>query len=454
MAERSKCDLPYGHYGRVQFSLDDNKLEFGRALTAPLSIKTLVDSGDSRCASESHLSNGATDTPRPSSKALSKQIQDLIKHHPEIQPALAQLPGLSSTSEAVVRAMGRCEPTKGSLIAFTKVWSDIRHRSISVAAIATGATGSDLRLVQVQRQRRGWTADKASWIEVPTLYGEEARWSSSAGPILQVHATPNISNRDALLAIRLLSRTHILRPVHSKSSQESALSNLTFNHLYTVDLSQTAGQMHADVAFNPWFGQQLVLVDDAGSWTVLEFSSRKMDRVSRAWYGDPGVERSPDTFAVRDGWARVAWTLNLSTFITCTRQSLFLVTLDEDGAARSKEINHELFNSSVPILDLSVVARTRDAFAVLTKTHIILFRVIAQGPSDVGATCIAKIRHFKSPEDLSLTLSSWFDQDGTIDWNLQYEYYPLTYLQMCFWHSCQTSRVQYARSTYVSMAKV
>lgn len=440
MAERSNCDLPYGHYGRVQFSLDNNNLEFGRTLTTPRSIRNLESpDSPSRAPDFRHVPDGATSKLLPSTKANAKEVQTLIERNPEIQPALDHLPQLSRISEAVTRAVERHEPTKGNLIAFTKVWSDIRHRTISVVALATGETGSDLRLVQVQRQRRGWTADKASWIEVPTLHGEEARWSSSDGPILQVYATPDASSRDSLLAIRLFSRTHVFRPVHGKSSQETALSNLTFNHLYTVDVAQTAGQTHSDVAFNPWFCQQLALVDDGGSWTVLEFSSRKMDRVSRSWHGGVGPDRLAATFKMRDGWARVAWTLNLSTLIICTRQSLSLVILEADGAARAKEVDPQLFATSVPIHDLLVLPGTRDIFAVLTTTHIMLFQVIAHGPNDVGTTCRAKIRHFKSPEDLSLRLSSWADQDGKIDLNRTLEDSSLTRSQMCFLHFSPTS---------------
>ncbi|KAK4507328.1 hypothetical protein PRZ48_001063 [Zasmidium cellare] len=411
MAERSKCDLPYGHYGRVQFSLDENNLQFGRNLTTPFSIKALDDQDVLPQPSNAALSQEDTRHPKSSTKELAKQAQALAGFSPEFQPILSRIPRLLKASEAVRNATERHEPTKGNLIAFTKVWSDIRHRAISVAIMPTGDTGSHLRLVQVQRQRRGWTADRASWIEVPTLYGEEARWSSDGGSILQVHSTPGASGRDALLAIRVQSQTHILRPSHTSRTQESALSNLTLSPLYTVGIQQTAGQMHADVAFNPDFGQKLALVDFSGAWTVLEFSSRKMDRVSRTWRGTPQAKQSTKTLTLSDGWARVAWILNLSTLVTCTRQGLCLVTLEPDGAAASKEIDSDFLGSSVPLLDLMVMPGTRDAFAVLTKTHVAIYHVTVKGHDDVVPTCKAKIRHFKSPEDLSLRLSSWTDQD-------------------------------------------
>ncbi|KAF2173336.1 hypothetical protein M409DRAFT_17276 [Zasmidium cellare ATCC 36951] len=411
MAERSKCDLPYGHYGRVQISLDDNNLQFGRTLTAPLYIKALDSPHILRQASDTLVPQDATTNPKNSTVGLAKQAQALVEHYPEFQPALDHLPPLLKTSEAVQKAAGRYEPTKGRLIAFTKVWSDIRHRTFSVAVIAAGQTGSELRLVQVQRQRRGWTADRASWIEVPTLHGEEARWSSNDGPILQVYSMPNASSRDALIAIRTQSKTHIFRPSHSKSSQESALSNLTLSLLHTVGIDQTGGKMHADVAFNPDFGQQLAMVEDAGAWSILEFSSRRMDRVSRSWHGLVQSKHSTRTFTLRDGWARIAWILNLSTLVTCTRQSLRLVSLKADGGAMSREIDPDLFDTQVPILDLIVMPGVKDSFAVLTRTHIVLYQVTVKSPDEVVATCYAKIRHFKSSEDLSLRLSSWVDQD-------------------------------------------
>ena len=218
-------------------------------------------------------------------------------------------------------------------------------------------------------------------------------WISDDGPILQIHASPNTETRDALVAVRLSSKTHIFRPSHRKTPLLESPSNLALDHLSTIASDEATARKHADVALNPWFVQQVAIVDTTGTWIVHEFQSRAFERIARSWHGSVSMV-DPAAFSISsDGWARISWILNLSTLLVCTRQHACMFNLSTDGVATISHIELDAFGGSPYILDMLVMAEggNRDVVALLTTTHILLLGVIDNGSAGASATVKALV---------------------------------------------------------------
>lgn len=411
MADRARCDLPYGHFGRGIYSADDHSWHFDRNLSFASTTQLLGEPRILSNPSPALLDHG-THREGPPSKRYQTQIKNIADYSPHLQPALGILAPLLRVSEAAQDAVYCHDPLKGSLISSGEIHSYSRNRSIPVTAYVTGETGCNLNIIQVQKQKQGWDDDRHSWLEVPAIHGEQATWSSNGGPIQQAHFASSIQPGPALLAVRLRTRTSIIRTVQVKTpSEDSQGTSISPNVLYSVDMKQTGGRTHVDVAFNPWFLQQVALVDVAGNWTVLEFSTRNMDKVARSWSNigrKPSVEKSS---SINDGWARISWVFNLGTLAVCRRESLKLVSIADDDPVVIEKVELGLSGAVPWILDFLVLPGRSNYFSVLTSTHILVYQVVETTTSKTHASVKFRIRHFKNPEDLSLRLTAWTEDD-------------------------------------------
>lgn len=411
MADRARCDLPYGHFGRGIYSLDDHTWHFERHLAFPSRIQQLAEPKVlSEPLSRSEGTNRGGGRREPLSKRHQNQIKALTDSNSHLLPASNILSPLLRVSEVALDAVRGHDPLKGRLIAFGDIPSHSRNRSIPVAAYVTGETGCDLCITQVQRQKRGWDDDRRSWLEVPALHGEQAIWSSNLGPIQQVQFAANIVSGPALLAVRLLTRTTIIRTGQLKrSSEEATGSSISLNMMYSIHIEKTGDNIHVDVHFNPWFPQQIALIDTAGRWTVLEFSTRSMAHVARTWSNKPDDTHS----STNDGWARIAWIHNQETIAACTRTSLALYSIAEDVPTLIENIELGLAGAVPWVLDFMVLpGRSRDHFCVLTSTHVLVFKVADKTPSRKATDIKFRFRHYKNPDDLSLSLAVWNEDEG------------------------------------------
>lgn len=417
MADRARCDLPYGHFGRGTYSLDDHSWHFERALTFASTTQTL---GEPIVLSEpSHLSEDAdheADRGGPPSTRYKQQIKTLADCNPDLRPAVDILSPLLRISEAAQSALRRHDPLKGRQIAFGDIQSYSQHRPIPVAAYVAGKTGCDLCINQMQTQKRGWDNDRRSWLEVPTLHGQKAMWPSQGGPIQQVQFASNLRPGAELLAVRLLTRTTIVSALQVKTpSEEASGSGISLDTLYNVNIQQTGGHAHVDVSFNPWFYQQVAIVDVIGRWTVLEFSARNMGHIARKWSGRARQKSSePDSF-ISDSWARIAWVLNSGTLAVCTRVSLTLFSVVNDDPIMIEQVELGLSGAVPWVLDFSVLPGLKDHVCVLTSTHILIYSLTDKTRFQPMASVRFRIRHYKNPEDLSLRVAVWEadDQEGT-----------------------------------------
>jgi RNA polymerase I-specific transcription initiation factor RRN6 len=352
----------------------------------------------------------------PVSLRHQKQIKAIVDITPHLRPASNIISPLLQVSEVAQEAVRRNDPLKASLIAFGDIQSHSRNRPISVAAYATGSTGCDLCIVQVQKQKRGWFDDRSSWLEVPTLRGGQPTWSSRGGTIQQVHFASKSRPGPDLLAVRLLAGTTIIRAVQDKTpSEEASGFSISSTTLHNVEIRQTGGHTHVDVAFNPWFSQQVALVDIAGNWTVLEFSARNMLQVAHTWSGLARKTSDEKVSPITDGWARIAWVMSLGILAVCTRQCLNLFSIAGGDPTLVEEVELGLSGAVPWVLDFAVLPGHLDHFCVLTSTHVMVYKAVEKTSSKKIARIKFNTRHYKNPEDLSLRLAMWTEEgeEGT-----------------------------------------
>ncbi|KAK5679179.1 hypothetical protein LTS10_008840 [Elasticomyces elasticus] len=409
MADSTSNDLPYGHFGEAIYDPDEEAWSFQREVETAYSLHLL---GSARVVAESKDGHAPVDAqviPLITSERHKKEIKHLVERFPDVQPATALLGPLLRVSEAIESASARHDPLQGELLAIGTVPAEALHSTLTLAAFPSGPTGGDMRLVQMQIQRHGWDDTKDAWIKVPTIHGMEAEWHGEGVPIQQICFAHAIEGSDAFIAARMPTRTVVFRPaVRSRGPSAWALDAKI---CFEVSIQSTGAVPHADIVFNPWYTRQFGVVDQAGNWNVYELeglASTKSKLVCRS--GLPtGISRPVD-----DGWARIAWVGSPSTIAVCTRRQLDLYRIAGQDSNKSNSIATMTSVGSSWYLALVQVPSHPTHLAVLTSTHILLYHVKADDTGAIDAKTLLKLRHFRNPEDTTLTLAVFVLEDATL----------------------------------------
>lgn len=412
MGDRADNDLSYGHYGDAIYDTDEQKWHFERLPNQAYALEPL---GEPKLVVEPSLIEiKASDSNEFPSTRCEKQIKDLVKQHPEVQPATDLLTPLLRISEAVEQATARHDTARSSLLSSGSIYSESAHRCVPVIVHVSGPTGSDLRVVQEQTQRRGWSDSRDAWLEVPSFTGDEIIWHSEGAPIQQVmfaHLLEDV--KETWLAVRLIMKTLIFRPIlRKKPVSDTGSSRLDLNCIFEVPIEQTGGVLHADVAVNPWFTRQFALIDQAGYWSIWEYESRRKQaaRFHRQCQVSPPERNSSTQY---DGWARICWLLNPSTIAVCTRRKLLLFDISGNEPDQLQTDDVGLADDVGWITDMVPLPTAPDHLCVLTSTHLLVLQTMLNRKSAVSMKSAARIRHFRSSDDLSIRLSIFADRDGT-----------------------------------------
>ena len=340
------------------------------------------------------------------SKRHDRQTKDLTRRFPELQPASKLLRPLLQASEAVEGATSRHDPVTGQRLDFGQIFDESLRRSARVAAFASGPSGSDVRVVQAQLQKQGWADSRDIWIEVPVFAGEESVWHSDAAPVQQVCFAKPIDSGECLLAVRMITRTVILKPVLRKAGP----GRLDVNELCEVRMSQTGHVPHAHVTFNPWFTRQFAIVDQTGNWSLWEFGNREARTAaeSHSCRDDAGSLASDNP--LNDGWARIAWIYDPNTILLATRDEVSLYAISA-GPQKIEKIDVGVRSDAGWILDISLLPGHIDKLCILTSTHLQIM-VVHEDGNQVQTRTMLHIRHQRSPEDITLGLTAWEDGEG------------------------------------------
>lgn len=418
MADRGSDGLPYGHFGPASYDSDEKRWRFGRTPNPGHVFVPLGDPEPLYGTATLEDEDGNRDARAgPPSQRHAQQVRDLVKTNAELQPASTLLSPLLRVSEAVLSPVARHDPLKGSLLAVGSIPSG--HSAVIIAAFPSGPTGGNLQLAQTHRQRRGWHDSRATWIEVPVLHGEESTWQGEGAPIQQICFAHALERSDAVLAVRMITRTLIFRPeLGTGSAHGLTTSKLDANPIFELPVSQSGlvsqsgGMPHADVSFNPWYTRQFGIVDRAGYWCIWELDGRSSTTGKRVCEGT--LSNGLDSFSiVADGWARVLWVCNPSVIAVSTRHRLALLTVTEASSSPPSTIVLSMEGGQGWILDVVAVPSQVACLCVLTQERILLYRVTSDNDGTLTVKTAFSMKHYMDSEDTTLILTL-FEDSGEI----------------------------------------
>lgn len=403
----------YGQLGQATYDYNERLWKFSRSTDT---IHTLQPLGEPRNVIEASCSTRTRVFPKDGKEGPSRrrenQTKALVKLHPELQPAHGLLPDLARVSEAVEDAAIRHDPAYGNLLAFGIITDELAKRQTEVAAFPTGPNGSDLRLIQVQKQKRGWHKFEGAHLRVPTIYGEAAMWKGPGVPIQSiVFATPLESN-EPVLAVRLVTKTLIFRPVLRRTGIAGG-SRMDVNLLHSLGMGQTRNSPPADVAFNPWIPRQLAVLNQAGGWTVWELEGKGIERMKKLCTTGSTRNQKKATQHLSDkAWGRVIFS-SASTVAVCDREKMAFFEIAQQGPIQLLELDAGL-DSVGQILDMVAVPLRSEYFILLSSVHIMMYHVKTMQDDHIVANRVVRMRHFRSPDDISLRASCVSDDDSKL----------------------------------------
>ncbi|KAK5114827.1 hypothetical protein LTR62_001984 [Meristemomyces frigidus] len=412
MADQSRNDLPYGIFGQATYDPEDQDWSFGRS-DGQDGRSTVL--GEPRVVSTSSR-HEATSVPSRSTQPSTRHPQEvkaISKYLPELQPANELLPACLRLSEVVQGATARHDAQNGGLLSLGTIPSEASGHPITVAAFACGSTGSDLRLVHVQTQRRGWDDTRNVWIEFPTVHGESAIWSGPGAPIQQICFATAMEGSDGFLAVRMLAKTLLFRPRMRRAPRfDNSASRLDANLGIELSLADTGQMPHADVAFNPWYTRQCAVVDQAGNWSIWDLEGRRALVVKRVCWSSHRDESRARAGPLFDGWARIRWVANLATIIVCSRSTIYLCDIEGGGLIDGSSRLLEITGTSDWILDVASTVSQPAHLFVLTSRHILVYHVSEASFDQIAAADHVRVKHFRNIRDITLRLSAFAVNGG------------------------------------------
>ncbi|GAB1726061.1 hypothetical protein NU195Hw_g1167t1 [Hortaea werneckii] len=414
MADQARHGLSYGHFGLAAYDLDESKWYFTRN---PHSGANLIPIGEPEQLSEPSVFNHPKDDSESlhhaSSVENARRVRDCVKSLPEVQPASELLPPSVRVSEGVQSAISRNDPLRGGLLALGEISSEASRHSTRTIAFVCGRTGSEVRLAELRMQRQGWTDSKDVWIDVPTIHGDSAHWHSGGSPIQQVCFANIQEGKSAFLAVRLLTRLAIFRPIlRDHPSQISSGSNLDMNMVFELPIAMTGARSHADVAFNNWYNRQFGVVDQTGSWSVWELYGRKGNKAKCIAASALASDQNCSLPVINDGWARIRWTCSPTVIAIANRAKVVLHEISSDSKL-SPFRTFKIEASQHWILDLAAPLSYPNFLCLLTTQRLVIYIVRCDEDAGLSATAILDLKHFKDPEDTTLSLTTLGD-DGDL----------------------------------------
>ncbi|KAF2458962.1 RNA polymerase I-specific transcription initiation factor RRN6-like protein [Lineolata rhizophorae] len=434
--------LNYGHFGRATYDRGERKWHFSRKESTAQDVILHLLPGPAATATPSSTNDpAATSTGLSSSRKLTTQAERLTHAFPDLTASFDLLPSLLRTSEAVIAATSAYDPARGELFSTGLVGTTAaglhKPRARLLATVA-GEAGENVKFVLVRNVQQGWDGgnkgSRNAWLSVPTPMGHgmgglEGVWKGPGAPVMQVRFSARDGDTAALCAVRLPAKVVVFRPYVKgalgnlrKASGPSSIGarglGIEPHPVLELELRSMGDNAPADVVFNPWYQRQLAAVDDRGAWFVWELDGKR--DYSAFWATEvrcgslpPKIENiGGEDMEVRDdGWARILWVVGVNTLVVCNRRQLVVYDIKEQDAVEMATPELGLKKTTDWILDLRQCPLHKDRLWVVTSTGLFWMHVYttedkpAQGNTqDGGAKVLAFWRHFRDPEDISLTI--------------------------------------------------
>lgn len=441
MSEACPLGLNYGHFGEPSYDSENHKWHFPRQPGRDRELKPI---GQPVRALQSPLHFPTAHVQSATERA--QNIRNLTHQYPELLPASSLLPGLAQVSEVIENVTSSHDPTVSELLAIGEAVDSDRKghgaKTVRIAAVAGGTAGEAVRLVLLNNEKLGWENGKEIRLSAfSSKGGEEGWWSGNGSPVQQLVFAEAEGRPSSWLAVRYHGAISVLRPelrrnadmlplAHTVSNRNFP-SRLNANHVVTLPIGQTCDVQYSDVAFNPWYNQQIVTIDQKGVWAVWDVEKTEKEAKGRRFWTaqktrhgrlyDGLLEGETLTSSVADGWGVVLWAGGVSTIIVANRR--MLAVFDITGNPR-RLFTPNLLSTTTSEWILDVKRSSKDLTHVfVTTTSSIFWLQVTSSAVDhdgeelaAGAKCLLFWRHFRDPEDISLALGVADDsQRGNFD---------------------------------------
>ncbi|EER37681.1 conserved hypothetical protein [Histoplasma capsulatum H143] len=396
--------LQYGHLGTATYLPDLQVWEFSRKIDR---VPSLVLYGHVNCAFAAPEPSGAWSLIHNSSGLLTnKDEDDLLKIRPELAPALDLFRRHEASSRAITAAVTKFDPQVSNLLAVGNAINFDRRggydSTVPIAALISSDSTVSIQLVELEDEEIAWPPDSDRLAKIPTFQTRRrARWMGTAGPVQQICFAETVDEKSTWLAVRFIQSTIVFRPQRNKLSLSAHYDDMDFmrenladtrldaNPILSISVSATGGVPHAGITFNPWYQQQIAIVDRLGNWTVWDIGKQ---RHSTYWCADRGqsgrlypeeTPHSDESFQRDhyDGWAAILWVGNVHKLLVCDRRNIALYRIDTDPVQRHT-IDVDIQRESEWILDIKRSQSNLSNIFVLTTTQPIPDSSIADPTND------------------------------------------------------------------------
>ena len=309
----------------------------------------------------------------------------------------------------------------------------VTERKIQIVVSTSNVSPASLRLFSLDSKHIIRPLDDMDSVEVPVIdYEENTLWTGNGGPIQQVALSEAVDEKSTFFAVRFALSIVILQPLYhvSCSYADDALgygrnsNTLQVNPLLEIPNSVTGLGVYADVSFNPWYQQQIAMVDCTGNWSVWEFQCRKLHRGQGTMEPGPSgtiATHAGSNFPLKerdhyDGWATILWVGNVNQLLVCDRRTAVIFRTDLYPPEHHL-IDLQFERQSEWILATSRSKHNSSHVFIVTSTRVFWLSVASDQQSDSQneskATVLLSWRHFRDIEDTSITLTTTLIQNGT-----------------------------------------
>jgi RNA polymerase I-specific transcription initiation factor RRN6 len=363
--------------------------------------------------------------PIPSSRYDPRKKSDLLQTHPEASLMIESLGEDENVSNAISSAAAHYDPALLDRMAlgYATNSDNLKNSSmIPIIAIADGVCGNKVRLILNQYSELGLSEKSGATLQVPQILGDESFWQGGGAPIQNIKTCHAIN--DAWMAVQVANSTTVFRPLYNKlpmtiprscgnmTRDKQAPSRLDPNPVAIITTAQTGGISHADISFNPWYPQQISIIDRKMNWTVWEMEGTSSFKAVRGPSGNSFSydHRETDGFGIDavDGWGSACWTA-VDKLAVCSRRRFSLYHIG-DQVEGLPGLGPDFLLESEWILGIQNNPADLSEIFLLTSLRIVWLRI--GQVTTTQADTLLSWRHFRSTNDVSLALHVINADDG------------------------------------------
>ena len=423
----------YGQSGEAQYDAQRHEWLFTRRLGSdPVERLRLLRNPVSTFRSESR---SELSTSPQSARLRIQNIRSLASRYPEITAAARLLPQIGKNEEQIERLQALHDSLKSDLLAFgyltNRCTSREKSKRVPVAALPCGASGDQVMIVCLNRELFRWQEDKDFMLNSSTIRsGERAIWRDKWGPVKQLRFSPTKWDRHEWLAVRFFRATVLLKLVYRlhKTSKPSTIplehsaiehgsSRIQLEQLLVLPVERTGGSPHSDMAFSSFELNRIAILDQQGSCSIwqLVWHRQRADAWDIRQEKNKGAKstifnQNPIRMPPPDGWGKIGWIGNSNTIFIASREALRLFDVQNNAQQPVKPVAFPIKDGE-NLRDIHEDLPGSNHMFVVTSTQVYCLSVDTRKDQDnEGSELRLRViicwRHFRSPQDISLRIST------------------------------------------------